>query len=72
MLPEYRGKGYGKALLKQLTHIAVERGCGRLEWWCLDWNTSSIGFYQSLGAIAMDEWTTYRITGDTLKALAEE
>ena len=69
--PEYRGKGYGKALLKKLASIAVERGCGRLEWWCLDWNKPSIDFYRSLGAEPMDEWTTYRITGDTLLKLAE-
>lgn len=67
--PEYRGKGYGKALLKKLAAIAVERGCGRLEWWCLDWNKSSIDFYKSLGAMAMDEWTTYRITGETLQEM---
>lgn len=71
VIPEYRGKGYGKALLKQLAKIALERGCGRLEWWCLDWNKSSIDFYLSLGAEQMDEWTTYRISGDTLKELAE-
>ena len=70
--PEYRGKGYGKKLLQKLAAIAVERGCGRLEWWCLNWNKPSIEFYYSLGAEAMDEWTTYRITGETLKKLAEE
>ena len=70
--PEYRGKGYGKKLLQKLASIAVERGCGRLEWWCLNWNEPSIEFYYSLGAEAMDEWTTYRITGETLKKLAEE
>lgn len=69
--PEYRGKGYGKAILKKLAAIAVERGCGRLEWWCLDWNRPSIDFYLSLGAEPMSEWTVYRITGDTLKKLAE-
>jgi len=68
---EYRGKGYGKALLKKLAQIAVERGCGRLEWWCLDWNQPSIDFYLSLGAEPMSDWTTYRITGDTLKKMAE-
>ena len=72
ILPEYRGKGYGKAVLKKLAQIAVERGCGRLEWWCLDWNKPSIDFYLSLGAKPMDEWTTYRITGDTLAKLAGE
>lgn len=71
VLPEYRGKGYGKALLKKLAQIAVERGCGRLEWSCLDWNSPSIDFYRSLGAIPMDDWTTYRLTGETLKKLSE-
>lgn len=69
--PEYRGKGYGKALLKKLVEIAVERGCGRLEWSCLDWNKPSIDFYLSLGAEQMSDWTTYRITGDTLRKMAE-
>lgn len=69
--PEYRGKGYGKALIKKLASIAAERNCGRLEWSCLDWNQPSIDFYLSLGAKAMDEWTVYRVTGDTLKKLAE-
>ena len=68
--PEYRGKGYGKALLKKLAEIAVERGCGRLEWWCLDWNKPSVDFYKSMGAQPMDGWTVYRMTGDTLKNLA--
>ena len=68
--PEYRGKGYGKGLLKQLASITVERGCGRLEWSCLDWNQPSIDFYRSLGAVPMDEWTVYRITGDTLTRMA--
>ena len=67
----YRGKGYGKALLKKLAKIAVERGCGRLEWSCLDWNQPSIDFYRSLGAVPMDEWTVYRATGETLQKLAE-
>ncbi|KAF5087976.1 Acetyltransferase (GNAT) family protein [anaerobic digester metagenome] len=70
VLPNYRGHGYGKAILTQLAKIAVKRGCGRLEWWCLDWNQPSIDFYLSLGAKAMDEWTVYRITGDTLLELA--
>lgn len=69
--PEYRGRGHGRALLSRLASIAVERGCGRLEWSCLDWNSPSIGFYLSLGALPMDGWTAYRITGDTLLALAE-
>lgn len=69
--PECRGKGYGRAILKKLAAIAVERGCGRLEWWCLDWNTPSIGFYKSLGAEAMEDWTVYRLTGPALQRLAE-
>lgn len=68
--PECRGKGYGKALLRELARIAVERGCGRLEWWCLDWNKPSIDFYLSLGAEPMKDWTVYRITGETLTKLA--
>lgn len=68
--PEYRRQGFGKALITKLARIAVERGCGRLEWWCLDWNKSSIDFYLSLGAQPMDEWTVYRVSGDTLQTLA--
>ena len=68
--PEYRGRGFGKRILQRLAQIAVERGCGRMEWSCLDWNTPSIGFYRSLGAQPMDEWTVYRLTGDTLAAAA--
>ena len=71
VMPEYRGKGYGKAILKKLASIAVERGCGRLEWWCLDWNKPSIDFYLSLGAEPMSDWTVYRIAGDTLRQLAD-
>ena len=71
VLPEHRGKGYGKGLLKQLAKITVERGCGRLEWSCLDWTKPSIDFYLSLGATPMDEWTIYRLTGDTLTKMAE-
>ena len=71
VMPEFRGKGYGKALLKELARIAVERGCGRLEWSCLDWNKPSIDFYLSLGATPMSDWTIYRLTGDTLKKMAE-
>ena len=70
ILPEYRGRGYGKATLCELARIAVSRGCGRLEWWCLDWNKPSIDFYLALGAEPMDEWTTYRVTGKTLERLA--
>ena len=64
--PKYRGNGYGKAILKRLAQIAVERGCGRLEWSCLDWNQPSIDFYLSLGATPMSGWTGYRLTGETL------
>lgn len=64
--PSERGKGYGKALLTHLAQIAVERGCGRLEWSCLDWNQPSIDFYLSMGAERMDDWTTYRLTGEKL------
>lgn len=70
--PEYRSKGYGKALLEKLAEIAVERGCGRLEWWVLDWNTPSIDFYKSLGAEPMDEWTVFRITGDRLQEMGKK
>jgi GNAT superfamily N-acetyltransferase len=69
--PEYRGKGIGKAMFHKLGAIARERGCGRLEWWCLDWNQPSIDFYRSMGAESMDEWTVYRIAGQKLDALAE-
>ena len=71
VLQEYRGKGYGKALLKKLAQIAVERGCGRLEWCCLDWNKPSIDFYLSLGAVPMEDWTIYRMTGETLERFAK-
>lgn len=67
---DYRGKGYGKAILKELACIAVERKCGRLEWWCLDWNQPSIDFYLSLGAEPMKDWTVYRLAGATLENLA--
>lgn len=70
VLPEHRGKGCGKALLQKLASIAVERGCGRLEWSCLDWNRPSIAFYLSLGAEPMSDWTAYRVTGETLNNLA--
>lgn len=72
VLPEHRGKGYGKGLIQALARIAVERGCGRLEWWCLDWNQPSIEFYRSLGAEAMEDWTVYRVTGATLETLARQ
>ncbi len=72
ILPEHRGKGYGKATLQYLAHIAVERGYGRFEWSCLDWNTPSISFYLSLGAEQMNEWTTYRLEGEKLLHLASQ
>lgn len=65
--PKYRGKGYGKALLRELAKIANERGCGRFEWVCLDWNKPSIDFYKSLGAVSIDGWTIYRMCGERLK-----
>jgi GNAT superfamily N-acetyltransferase len=68
--PEHRGRGIGRLLLEHLAAIAVERDCGRLEWAVLDWNAPAIGFYRSLGAVAMDEWTTFRVTGDALATLA--
>ena len=71
VLPEYRGKGHGKALLKELAKITVERDCGRLEWCCLDWNKPSIDFYLSLGAKPLDDWTIYRMTGDELNNFAK-
>lgn len=70
VLPEHRGKGYGKAILKHLAQIALERGCGRLEWACLNWNQPSIDFYRSLGAVPMEEWTVYRLAGESLEQLA--
>lgn len=68
--PQFRGAGYGKALLVHLAKLAVERGCGRLEWAVLDWNLPAIGFYESLGARMMNEWRTFRLTGDSLESLA--
>lgn len=70
--PQYRGLGYGKQLLKHLANIAIERDCGRLEWWCLDWNKPSIDFYLSLGAEQMNEWTVYRLSGETLEKMARD
>ena len=64
---EYRGNGYGKALFKYVASIAVRRGCGRMDWCCLDWNEPSIRFYKSMGAIPMDEWTIYRLQGEALQ-----
>ena len=70
VLPEARGEGHAKALLQRLAALAVERGCGRLEWSVLDWNAQAIGFYRSIGAVPMDDWTVQRLTGDSLRALA--
>ena len=67
--PEFRGKGYGKALLQHLAKVCDERGYGRFQWWVLDWNSPAIEFYKSLGAVAMDEWTVFRVSGDPLKKL---
>lgn len=68
--PEMRGKGMGKIILSYLAKLSLERKCGRLEWWCLDWNKSSIEFYKQMGAVPMDEWTVYRVTDDALDTLA--
>ena len=73
VLPEERGKGYGEALLRHLARTALDRGCGRLEWACLDWNRPSIDFYtKKMRALPMEEWTIYRLTGETLEAAAGE
>ncbi len=69
--PEFRGRGYGKALLQHLARICVERGYGRFQWWVLDWNSPAIEFYKGLGAEAMDEWTVYRVSGEKLKELGQ-
>jgi GNAT superfamily N-acetyltransferase len=68
--PELRGKGYGRALLARLASIAIERNCGRVEWSVLNWNEPAIRFYKNIGALPMDQWTTFRITGDALEKLA--
>ena len=69
ILPEYRGRGFGKAFLVKLAKTALERGCGRLEWACLDWNAPSIAFYKSLGAVPMDDWTVYRADEETMRKM---
>ena len=69
--PAYRGRGYGKALFQQLVQVARQRGCGRMEWWCLDWNHPSIEFYKRMGAEAMTDWTVYRLSGEALERLAD-
>ncbi|MDR2847811.1 MAG: GNAT family N-acetyltransferase [Bacteroidales bacterium] len=70
--PDFRGKGLGKAFFKKVAATAVERGCGRMEWTCLDWNLTSIDFYRAMGAEQLNEWLLFRITGDKLNQLAEE
>jgi GNAT superfamily N-acetyltransferase len=72
VLPEWRGRGIGRALLQHLARVAVSRGCGRMEWAVLDWNELAIRFYRSLDAQAMSDWTVYRLTGDNLKRLAAD
>lgn len=71
IIPEKRGLGYGKAILKYLANIAVERHCGRMEWICLDWNAPSLAFYRSIGAIPMDEWTVQRMHEEVVKSFAK-
>lgn len=70
VVPEARGRGYGRLMLQRLAQIAVERRCGRMEWWVLDWNQPAIAFYEKLGAVSMDEWTVFRLTGEALEELA--
>lgn len=70
--PAWRGRGVGRALLAHLARLALDRGCGRLEWWVLDWNEDAIAFYERLGARAMSDWTVYRLTGDALERLARD
>ena len=72
IIPEKRGLGYGKAILKYLAGIAIERHCGRMEWICLDWNAPSLAFYRSIGAIPMDEWTVQRMNEETVKRFVAE
>ena len=71
VLPEYQRRGIGTAMLRELSKVTVERGYGRFEWACLDWNTPSIEFYKKHGAVSMDEWTTYRLSGDALVKMAK-
>ena len=72
VFPAHRGRGIGRALMQRLAQVAVERECGRFEWWVLDWNEPAIRFYESLGARAMSDWTVYRLTGEPLERLASE
>ena len=71
VIPEMRRKGFGRAMLVELAKIARERDCGRFEWSVLDWNEPAVGFYKNLGAVPMDEWTVFRMTGDAIKRLAK-
>ena len=71
ILPEKRGRGYGKALLKYVARLAVERNCGRMEWICLDWNESALSIYRSIGAVPLSDWTVQRLDGQALKQFAE-
>lgn len=71
VLPEYRGHGYGKALFQWMAKIAMDRGCSRMEWTCLHWNEPSIRFYRSLGAVPMDQWILFRLTGPALEELGK-
>lgn len=70
--PKMRGRGFGKRMFRYLGTVAKERGCDRIDWWCLNWNEPSIRFYKSIGAKPMDEWTVYRLTGDALDRLGDE
>jgi GNAT superfamily N-acetyltransferase len=70
--PEHRGKGHGRTLMAKLAQLALRRGCGRFEWAVLDWNAPSIAFYRSIGAVPMDDWTVFRLTGSRLEALAKD
>lgn len=72
MEPKYRGLGHGKALLRKLAQICIERGYKRLQWWVLDWNETAIDFYKSIGAQPMDEWTVFRVSGSSLEKLATD
>ena len=72
MKPDFRGQGFGKTMLAYLAKLAKERNCGRLEWWCLDWNSSALKFYKTLGAEPMDDWTVQRVAGKALDKLANE
>ena len=71
ILPEYRGKGYGTQIFRRLANIALEEGCARMEWICLDWNEPSLQFYRNMGAVPMDEWTVQRLSEETLRKVAE-